>query len=739
MQSVSADLSAAILAGQRQPLVRLRVDWGNDGDFTDTYEATVTDAPASINKALGVDPDQTTLQIGADLDHLQTLGVPVLWLVVDIAWAFPSSTTINAANATKLDACVNGAVSRGMAVALQVHGSPSWIVTSSGHTYPGNIWHGPDHATERSNWVTCLHNFLNRYSAGTIGWVEVWNEPNLAAFWNGPAGISAADYMRLLHDAYVDIKASWPLIKVVGHNISRNDIGWIQDAYAWSDIIYTAPTSAANDYWHDVVGIHPYCGTSTAGYDPSDTSHADLGGSGGGALDPDYLGYQRIYAEVVAKEGTAKPLAFGEFGYATTAGWFFVSEATRATYIAAAVALARDDNYVDYITIYYHRPTEANTSHDTSFNIHPSGGVTSTETALAAVSATSSAATTTMTLPLDDISTDVVSVDLSRELATDIPVQAKLFSGSAAAQATITLAHRDPPGDPAHHGGWFYSPLNPDSPLFGYQRKGAPVTLEFGFVTAAGTREYVTVLVGTIRSLDGVRRRPAGGHGCRRPLRDDAEADPAAHDHRRRRHRRFDDPAAQPQHHVPGRLGGPQMRLLRFAADAGGLLLLGHPARVGVARTGRHPASPRRERQRPRLLADPDVPVGGPLGAGGQHQRRRRPGADYIISTPGTLSTNNGGELLWEGWFKLNNTPPTSRCSSPTTPGPSNRTCRCSGRRAPAVQLTFRRGRADPTSPGTGGPAWPPGPPGTTRGSRSRSPPPGPMSRSDTTMPPPGR
>ena len=93
------------------------------------------------------------------------------------------------------------------------------------------------------------------------------------------------------------------------------------------------------------------------------------------------------------------------------------------------------------------------------------------------------------------------AVDLSRELSTDLPVQAKLFSGAAAAQATITLAHRDPAGDPVKHGGWFYSGLNADSPLFSKQRKGAAATLEFGFVTAAGSAEYITVLVGTVRSL----------------------------------------------------------------------------------------------------------------------------------------------------------------------------------------------------------------------------------------------
>jgi hypothetical protein len=101
---------------------------------------------------------------------------------------------------------------------------------------------------------------------------------------------------------------------------------------------------------------------------------------------------------------------------------------------------------------------------------------------------------------IDDLSADVVSVDLTRDLTTDLPAAAKLFAGAAAAEATVTLAHRDPAGDPAKHGAWFYSALNSASPLFSYRRKGAPAVLELGFVTATGL-EYVTVLTGRVRSL----------------------------------------------------------------------------------------------------------------------------------------------------------------------------------------------------------------------------------------------
>jgi hypothetical protein len=77
-------------------------------------------------------------------------------------------------------------------------------------------------------------------------------------------------------------------------------------------------------------------------------------------------------------------------------------------------------------------------------------------------------------LAVKDISADVVSVDLSNELATDVPAEAKLFAGSAVAEATVVLSHFDPAGDGSKHGGWFYSPLNAAGPLFGFKRQGAP-------------------------------------------------------------------------------------------------------------------------------------------------------------------------------------------------------------------------------------------------------------------------
>jgi hypothetical protein len=335
--------------------------------------------PTAFQAALGLNPDKTAAEIATDLDHLQAVGAKVVWVSAAMEWLMAGGPSGDAAALGKLDQVVEQTATRGLPLALQLHGMPTWITAASGHT--ANTWHGPDTAGERANYVAVVHNLINRYGAAKVQWVEVWNEPNIIEFWvQGP---NPADYARLLHDIYLDIKGTWPSIKVVGHNMSRNHIGWLQAVYAQTDAIYGASAAAANRYFFDVLGIHPYCGDSTSGFDPAVENHADES-TAFGLLDPDYLGYRRLYAEVIAKEGVAKALAVGEFGYATIAGWFFVAEATRATYLASAMTLARADPQVkhEYFVPYTHS-LDAVVDHFTSFNIHN----TSTETAYTAAAA----------------------------------------------------------------------------------------------------------------------------------------------------------------------------------------------------------------------------------------------------------------------------------------------------------------------------------------------------------------
>jgi hypothetical protein len=109
--------------------------------------------------------------------------------------------------------------------------------------------------------------------------------------------------------------------------------------------------------------------------------------------------------------------------------------------------------------------------------------------------------------PLDDLSLDVKRLRVTRALTTDLPAQARPYTGLAAATAELDLARDD--GGNNEHAAWHYSPWNTASPLYGKDRKGAPARVEVGYRTDAGP-EYVRLLTGRIHALGvGARSRVA--------------------------------------------------------------------------------------------------------------------------------------------------------------------------------------------------------------------------------------
>ena len=309
----------------------------------------------------------------------------------------------------------------------------------------------------------------------------------------------------------------------------------------------------------------------------------------------------------------------------------------------------------------------------------------------------------------DDISADVVSVDLNRELSTDLPIQAKLFAGAAAAQATITLAHRDPAGDPIKHGGWFYSGLNADSPLFAKQRKGRAVTLEFGFVTAAGTAEYVTVLVGTIRSLT----VSAGGRQAimvvadrTETMRKQVQLPMIIADGDLTGTAGSNDPASTPP-------GWPTMSPANVAttpAPPPGLTAsCPRPCTAGATRVGaiqdHHGANGSKLSYSP----TPEFPTAAKWvqavntdGTSGQE-------ISYILSQSAGLHTNNGGKMLWEGWCKFNTTAADQPFFIVYRTGSPFPYCRCIWNTGAGLPVIFVRAGADAVARVAAGPVVAPG------------------------------
>jgi hypothetical protein len=101
-----------------------------------------------------------------------------------------------------------------------------------------------------SNWAWRV---ARRYSAAPYGFhvFEVWNEPNLSAFWHGAP--SASEYAALLGDAYTALKDADPKSVVLSAGLAPSGM----TAYASS--LYAA---GARGHF-DGLAIHPYVGEGT--------------------------------------------------------------------------------------------------------------------------------------------------------------------------------------------------------------------------------------------------------------------------------------------------------------------------------------------------------------------------------------------------------------------------------------------------------------------------------------------
>ena len=109
-----------------------------------------------------------------------------------------------------LDSAISAACSKGLHIMLSVVAAPDWthanlVPAAESKEAP------PD---DPAVYAGFLAQLIDRYP-GQIAAIEVWNEMNLDREWNTPAGISAADYVRLLQVSYATIKSKDPSIVVI--------------------------------------------------------------------------------------------------------------------------------------------------------------------------------------------------------------------------------------------------------------------------------------------------------------------------------------------------------------------------------------------------------------------------------------------------------------------------------------------------------------------------------------------
>jgi polysaccharide biosynthesis protein PslG len=117
----------------------------------------------------------------------------------------------------KYDYIMQGAAERGLDVLVRLDKPPAWAQQERGNVdeFPDGP---PDDIQDYVNFVTSV---VERYQ-GQIGYVQIWNEPNLGVEWGG-LEIDPEGFTELLAASYQAVKSVDPDIAVVMPGLAPND------------------------------------------------------------------------------------------------------------------------------------------------------------------------------------------------------------------------------------------------------------------------------------------------------------------------------------------------------------------------------------------------------------------------------------------------------------------------------------------------------------------------------------
>ena len=238
----------------------------------------------------------------------------------------------------RLDRVVDRARAHGLLPLLTVFSTPCWASTAPEELRRGceGAWweRGVTAYAPRDprDYADVLSFLVRRYGPG-VAW-EIWNEPNLDAFFLAPD--RAAAYVALLRAAHDAIKAADPGATVVGGALSTADAGFAERLYL---------LGAKGMF--DVLSVHPYSGARSP-LDPGDGTFER----------PSFAHGIPAVREAMLRHGDDRPLWLTEVGWNTSAvrggpDWAEgVAEATQADHLVAAFRQMARWDYVDAMAWY---------------------------------------------------------------------------------------------------------------------------------------------------------------------------------------------------------------------------------------------------------------------------------------------------------------------------------------------------------------------------------------------------
>ncbi len=248
---------------------------------------------------------------------------------VDLAWSslqVNGRGTISSSYRDRIDALVDGATRRGIALVLTLHTTPCWASSApeslklncEGAYWDRGVTRYPP--TDNADFAWAAKYVAQRYG-GRIAALELWNEPNYdGGFTNLTTPDKPAVYAAMVKAAYPAIKSAAPSLPVLMGALSFADDLFLNELYKHG---------IRGSY--DGVSVHPYNEWRAPGapHDPRWYKY-------------DYvLGLQAIRSAQTAA-GDTTPVWVTEVGWTTCtigASRWCVTEAQQAEYSAAIVPL----------------------------------------------------------------------------------------------------------------------------------------------------------------------------------------------------------------------------------------------------------------------------------------------------------------------------------------------------------------------------------------------------------------
>jgi hypothetical protein len=322
--------------------LRLRAFFGAISIVAATVAAQSSEASANtpFQVTLPVNPAQLSeTKLNAALDMARDAGVTQVQ--APATWWWIARAGQRSYEWSETDRLVDAAEARGLRVVMQITGTPDWVHPDLGSLpHQDRIWHPPvRNAGELSHWSDFVRDLMTRYR-GRVAHYEIWNEQNWSDFWK-PAP-NPGDYAKLLRAAYLAGRQADPGASIVFGGMTTNDVGYLRAFYDRARSLWPAE-SAANDYYFDALGAHPY----SAERSPRILDDHYVHQGQFGEVDRNFLGIRRLKSLMDAREGGGKQVYIGEYGFSTTRTWMeAVPDDRRAQYLRDAYALAAAEGYV---------------------------------------------------------------------------------------------------------------------------------------------------------------------------------------------------------------------------------------------------------------------------------------------------------------------------------------------------------------------------------------------------------